>query len=116
MAQIGQAKVLSYYEFRASLYTSLFACSIDARIQYLQLELGGKRAFSSTDIHIHKKTHRRTANPCAWCVYMVKYSRIIGQFGPERRTSRTRSGCSFCDVPLYQNSDCWANYHQINAN
>jgi hypothetical protein len=113
--QLGQEITLSHIDFRTSLYCHLFSFSQSARIYRLQQELGGKRLFGNDLDHIHQRTRRDIANPCEWCRYQVKYQKLIGQ-PVAQRAARTRSGCSFCEVALCQNTDCWSNYHQWNVN
>jgi hypothetical protein len=115
MAELGQKSILSHVEFRTSLYVFLFDFSQSAKIYRLQLDLGGKRLFGDGLNHIHQKVKKTEANPCAWCAYQIQYQRLIGQPLP-KRASRSRFGCSFCEVALCQNTDCWERYHRWNAN
>ncbi len=115
MTQLSQEKPLSHLEFRTSLYRFLFNFSRSAKIHQLQLELGGKRLFGSGFEHIHQKVKRTKQNPCEWCRYQVQYQKVIGQ--PEaQRASRSWYGCSFCEVALCQNTDCWSRYHRWDVN
>jgi hypothetical protein len=111
MTQLGQQSTLSHVEFRTALYSSLFSYSQSAKIYRLQLELGGKRLFGNGFENIHQKVKRTEANPCEWCRYRLQYQKVIGQLG-SRRAARSRFGCSFCEVALCQNTDCWSRYHQ----
>jgi hypothetical protein len=111
MAQLGQESTFSHVEFRTSLYSYLFGFVQSAKIHRLQSDLGGKRLFGSNLEHVHCKVKRTQVNTCVWCVYQMRYQKAIGQ-PPALRASRSWFGCSFCDVALCQNTDCWSQYHQ----
>lgn len=109
MEQTGQINTLSYSQFRTSLYTSLLEYSIAAKLQQLRSQLGGKRAFLSTDLKIHFRVKMAEGN-CVWCNYKVQYCKITREEGITK-ARRSRSGCKFCNVSLCQEGDCWLNWH-----
>jgi hypothetical protein len=44
---------LSHLEFRMVLYTTLLGSSLDVKIYQIKAELGTKRAFRNTLLHVH---------------------------------------------------------------
>jgi hypothetical protein len=117
MTQLGQQSILSHVEFRTSLYCSLFNFSRSAKIHHLQLELGGERLFLNDIAHIHQKVKRTQQKPCVWCAYMIRFRRVLNEPAAQgQRASRSWFGCSFCNVALCQNTDCWSRYHRWDVN
>ena len=111
IVQLSQESIFTYIEFRTSLYYYLFGFGQSAKIYRLQSDLGGKRLFNSNLEHIHYKVKRTQVSTCVWCVYQMRYQRVTGQ-PVALRASRSGFGYSFCNVALYQNTDCWSQYHR----
>jgi hypothetical protein len=114
-----KGKALTHLDFRIriQLVTRLLEYSTPAKLQYLRLELGGKRLFSPEFQHIHYWIQHPKQAACAWCLYDQQRQRILNKGAiAKERVKRLRGGCIFCNVPLCAKGECWSRYHSNNAN
>jgi hypothetical protein len=110
-----QQKPISHLRFRTELYRQLFGFSTQVKICQLQTQLGGKRVFGPELPHLHTWERRAATSSCAWCLYSIRYKRLVGQVpkGSIESARRSNRGCAFCNVALcHKDSDCWVQYHQ----
>ena len=114
--QLG-GKPFSHLEFRVQLINRLLEYSTQAKLQYLQTNLGGQRLFSPEFQHIHYWIKRPKADNCRWCLYELQRQRVLNKGAISKaRPKRSRGGCVFCKVALYAEGECWSMYHSNNAN
>jgi hypothetical protein len=115
--QLG-GKPLSHLDFRLQLTSKLLDYSMQVKLQYLRVNLGGKRLFGSEFQHIHYWIKHPVQATCVWCLYKLRHQRILskGAISKVTRAKRSRGGCVFCNVALCQEGECWSQYHSNNAN
>lgn len=101
---------LTHLEFRTALYTTLLSSSLDVKIHRIEAELGTKRAFGNDLPHVHQVS-KRTQGTCIWCSVSIRVQKLRGEVCGT--IGRSRYGCSFCDVSLCINSNCWSKYHRL---
>ena len=112
--QLHVQKPLTHLQFRTLLYYKLLGYSERAKIQQLQVNLGGKRVFNPDLQHLHYWEKRAKRGTCAWCSYQLKYKRVLGK-GVKGIAKRSVGGCVFCNVPLCQEGECWTRFHSNNV-
>lgn len=101
---------LTHLQFRTELYCKLLSYSEKAKLQSLRVQLGGKRVFNPDVLHLHYWKKRPKQGTCAWCSYRLKCEKLLNR-GIKGVAKRSVTGCSFCDVPLCREGDCWTRYH-----
>ena len=105
---------LTHLQFRIQLYCKLLGYSTKAELQRLQLQLGGKRVFSSDLPNIHYWEKRSKQGTCKWCAYELKRIKVVNK-GVKGIAKRSTRGCVFCNVPLCKEGGCWAQFHSNNV-
>ena len=113
--QLG-GKPFSHLEFRVQLINRLLEYSMQAKLRYLQINMGGQRLFSPEFSNIHCQIRYITPANCAWCSYILKRQKIINKGAIIKRVKRSRGGCGFCNIALCIKGGCWSSYHSNNAN
>jgi hypothetical protein len=114
--QLG-GKPPSHLEFRVQLSNRLLNYSTQAKLQYLRINLGGKRLFSPEFSNIHYWVRRTKQDNCKWCLYKIQRQRVLDKGAISKaRAKRSMGGCVFCDVALCKEGECWSRYHSNNVN
>ena len=65
-------KPFTHLQFRTKLYCKLLGYSTKAKLQSLQVELGGKRVFNLDLQYLHYQ-EKRYKGTCVWCLYKLRY-------------------------------------------
>jgi len=107
---IVSGRPLTHLQFRTELYCKLLSYSEKAKLQSLRVGLGGKRVFNPDLLHLHYWKKRPKQGTCAWCSYQLKCAKLLNK-GLKGTAKRSVTGCSFCDVPLCREGECWTRYH-----
>ena len=106
---------LTHLQFRIELYCKLLGYSEKAKLRSLQNGLGGKRVFNSDFQHIHY-WEKRARGTCAWCLYQSRRQKILGKaIEAKGRITRSYGGCTFCNVNLCKEGDCWTRFHSLDV-
>jgi hypothetical protein len=114
--QLG-GKALSHLDFRVQLTAKLFSYSTSAQLQYLKLELSGRRLFGSEFQDIHYWIQLPKQATCVWCLHDTRCQRVLNKGAiSKKRAKRSRKGCAFCEVALCVEGECWSRFHSNNAN
>jgi len=113
--QLHTDQPLTHLQFRIELYCKLLGYSERAKLQHLQLQLGGKRVFNSDLPHIHYWEKLPKQGTCKWCLFQLKQARIINKKLGGSRAKRSLWGCIFCKVPLCIEGGCWTGFHSNNV-
>jgi hypothetical protein len=74
--QLG-GKPSSHLEFRVQLTNRLLEYLTPAKLQYLRIDLGGKRLFSPEFANIHYWIKRTKQDSCKWCLYKLQRQRVL---------------------------------------
>jgi hypothetical protein len=105
-------KPLTHLQFRTLLYYKLLGYSERAKVQQLQVNLGGKRVFNPDLQHLHYWEKRTKQETCAWCKYEWRRRVILRQQDNKaKRAKRSVGGCAFRKVAICIEGDCWTRYH-----
>jgi hypothetical protein len=104
-------RALTHLQFRIELYCKLLRFSERAKLQSLQIELGGKRVFSPDLQYLHYWEKRPKAT-CAWCSYISRCQKVLGKV-VKGQAKRSYSSCIFCNcnINLCKEGECWTRYH-----
>ena len=104
---------LTHLQFRIELYCKLLGYSTKAKLHIYHSELGSKRVFGPKHQHLHY-WEKRPRGTCAWCSYKARCQKALGK-SVEGRAKRNTKGCSFYNVNLCYEGDCWARFHSNNV-